>query len=143
MVKWYDRSLQNFWWGFDSLIPCFKAQFLLSFFVIPPRQSTSMQKDNCISILFSIFYIIQLLSPLHFRIIVFVVSSNLSSYLKLLIFPLYSFFKFNSMILILDKKITSKCWLFKQGMRESNPHQKFWRLLSYHLTNPLYLIHIP
>ena len=23
-------------------------------------------------------------------------------------------------------------------MRESNPHQKFWRLLSYHLTNPLY-----
>ena len=22
-------------------------------------------------------------------------------------------------------------------MRESNPHQKFWRLLSYHLTNPL------
>ena len=26
----------------------------------------------------------------------------------------------------------------EQGMRESNPHQKFWRLLSYHLTNPLY-----
>ena len=25
-------------------------------------------------------------------------------------------------------------------MRESNPHQKFWRLLSYHLTNPLYII---
>ncbi len=25
-------------------------------------------------------------------------------------------------------------------MRESNPHQKFWRLLSYHLTNPLYTI---
>ena len=23
LVKWYDRSLQNFWWGFDSLIPCF------------------------------------------------------------------------------------------------------------------------
>ena len=22
LVKWYDRSLQNFWWGFDSLIPC-------------------------------------------------------------------------------------------------------------------------
>ena len=25
-------------------------------------------------------------------------------------------------------------------MRESNSHQKFWRLLSYHLTNPLYII---
>ena len=33
--------------------------------------------------------------------------------------------------------------LFKQGMRESNSHQKFWRLLSYHLTNPLYVINIP
>ena len=29
---------------------------------------------------------------------------------------------------------------FKQGMRESNSHQKFWRLLSYHLTNPLYIM---
>ena len=27
-------------------------------------------------------------------------------------------------------------------MRESNSHQKFWRLLSYHLTNPLYTIDI-
>ena len=26
-------------------------------------------------------------------------------------------------------------WL---GMRESNSHQRFWRPLSYHLTNPLY-----
>ena len=26
-----------------------------------------------------------------------------------------------------------------QGMRESNSHQRFWRPLSYHLTNPLYL----
>ena len=25
----------------------------------------------------------------------------------------------------------------KQGMRESNSHQRFWRPLSYHLTNPL------
>ena len=24
-----------------------------------------------------------------------------------------------------------------QGMRESNSHQRFWRPLSYHLTNPL------
>lgn len=24
LVKWYDRSLQNFWWEFDSLIPCFE-----------------------------------------------------------------------------------------------------------------------
>ena len=24
LVKWYDRSLQNFWWEFDSLIPCYK-----------------------------------------------------------------------------------------------------------------------
>ena len=22
LVKWYDRGLQNLWWGFDSLIPC-------------------------------------------------------------------------------------------------------------------------
>ena len=29
-------------------------------------------------------------------------------------------------------------FLQRQGMRESNSHQKFWRLLSYHLTNPLY-----
>ena len=27
---------------------------------------------------------------------------------------------------------------FKQGMRESNSHQRFWRPLSYHLTNPLF-----
>ena len=27
---------------------------------------------------------------------------------------------------------------FEQGMRESNSHQRFWRPLSYHLTNPLY-----
>ena len=26
---------------------------------------------------------------------------------------------------------------FQQGMRESNSHQRFWRPLSYHLTNPL------
>lgn len=26
----------------------------------------------------------------------------------------------------------------EQGMRESNSHQRFWRPLSYHLTNPLY-----
>ena len=23
MVKWYDRGLQNLWWEFDSLIPCY------------------------------------------------------------------------------------------------------------------------
>src|SRR5699024_843813 len=28
--------------------------------------------------------------------------------------------------------------LLEQGMRESNSHQRFWRPLSYHLTNPLY-----
>ena len=33
-----------------------------------------------------------------------------------------------------------KSRLHQQGMRESNSHQKFWRLLSYHLTNPLYII---
>ena len=27
--------------------------------------------------------------------------------------------------------------LYQQGMRESNSHQRFWRPLSYHLTNPL------
>ena len=26
LVKWYDRSLQNFWWEFDSLIPCRGSQ---------------------------------------------------------------------------------------------------------------------
>ena len=43
-------------------------------------------------------------------------------------------------IMFLHKKIatTVKLLLFiRQGMRESNPQQKFWRLLSYHLTNPL------
>ena len=30
--------------------------------------------------------------------------------------------------------------LFQQGMRESNSHQRFWRPLSYHLTNPLCLL---
>ena len=28
---------------------------------------------------------------------------------------------------------------FYLGMRESNPRQRFWRPLSYHLTNPLYI----
>ena len=23
LVKWYDRGLQNLWWEFDSLIPCY------------------------------------------------------------------------------------------------------------------------
>ena len=27
----------------------------------------------------------------------------------------------------------------EQGMRESNSRQRFWRPLSYHLTNPLYI----
>ena len=30
--------------------------------------------------------------------------------------------------------------LKKQGMRESNSHQRFWRPLSYHLTNPLHYL---
>ena len=24
LVKWYDRGLQNLWWEFDSLVPCFR-----------------------------------------------------------------------------------------------------------------------
>ena len=36
------------------------------------------------------------------------------------------------------KKSTVFTVLFAQGMRESNSHQRFWRPLSYHLTNPLY-----
>ena len=44
-----------------------------------------------------------------------------------------------------DKRKTARNALFlrlselflKQGMRESNSHQRFWRPLSYHLTNPL------
>ena len=45
----------------------------------------------------------------------------------------------------LDKTKEPECLDFKgfqapkeQGMRESNSHQRFWRPLSYHLTNPLY-----
>ena len=38
------------------------------------------------------------------------------------------------------KKNTVNSVFLEQGMRESNSHQKFWRLLSYHLTNPLYII---
>ena len=34
-------------------------------------------------------------------------------------------------------KFTS--FTLEQGMRESNSHQRFWRPLSYHLTNPLYI----
>ena len=44
----------------------------------------------------------------------------------------------------LDKTKEPECLDFKgfqapkeQGMRESNSHQRFWRPLSYHLTNPL------
>ena len=37
------------------------------------------------------------------------------------------------------KALYSQC-LKLQGMRESNSHQRFWRPLSYHLTNPLYSI---
>ena len=43
-----------------------------------------------------------------------------------------------SILFIIKKTIVFSNYRFKQGMRESNPHQKFWRLLSYHLTNPLY-----
>ena len=39
------------------------------------------------------------------------------------------------------KKKESSLYCFpnfkRQGMRESNSHQRFWRPLSYHLTNPL------
>ena len=30
----------------------------------------------------------------------------------------------------------------EQGMRESNSHQRFWRPLSYHLTNPLHFLSV-
>ena len=40
------------------------------------------------------------------------------------------------------KKPRKATRFFVKGMRESNSHQKFWRLLSYHLTNPLYTIDI-
>ena len=33
LVKWYDRSLQNFWWEFDSLIPCYKPLYFSGFFM--------------------------------------------------------------------------------------------------------------
>ena len=45
LVKWYDRSLQNFWWEFDSLIPCLigvrNLEFtrLLAFFVCEKTKS--------------------------------------------------------------------------------------------------------
>ena len=42
--------------------------------------------------------------------------------------------------MIRKKWSLEKSRLHQQGMRESNSHQKFWRLLSYHLTNPLYII---
>ena len=35
LVKWYDRSLQNFWWEFDSLIPCYKKTACLRGFFVP------------------------------------------------------------------------------------------------------------
>ena len=38
------------------------------------------------------------------------------------------------------KKSTVNTMLSKQGMRESNSRQKFWRLLWYHFTNPLYYL---
>ena len=47
-------------------------------------------------------------------------------------FPLSAFF--------IVKKSADYSTLSKQGMRESNSHQRFWRPLSYHLTNPLYSI---
>ena len=37
------------------------------------------------------------------------------------------------------KRNTENSVFYKQGMRESNSHQRFWRPLSYHLTNPLYI----
>ena len=38
------------------------------------------------------------------------------------------------------KLFMRKLCFHEQGMRESNSHQRFWRPLSYHLTNPLYCI---
>ena len=48
LVKWYDRGIQNLWWEFDSLIPCYdrkleslvKSRFF-SFFVLLIRNWTA------------------------------------------------------------------------------------------------------
>ena len=37
-----------------------------------------------------------------------------------------------------NKKSTVNTVLLKQGMRDSNPHRRFWRPVLYHWTNPLY-----
>ena len=49
LVKWYDRGLQNLWWEFDSLIPCYdrkleslvKSRFF-SFFVLSENINTKL-----------------------------------------------------------------------------------------------------
>ena len=38
------------------------------------------------------------------------------------------------------KRTTITVVLTIQGMRDSNPHRRFWRPVLYHWTNPLYLI---
>ncbi len=52
LVKWYDRGLQNLWWEFDSLIPCFfmgskkglKCLYLLAFQPFNCMQSIGWEK---------------------------------------------------------------------------------------------------
>ena len=53
LVKWYDRGLQNLWWEFDSLIPCYdrkleslvKSRFF-SFFVLSENINTKLDGRN-------------------------------------------------------------------------------------------------
>ena len=40
------------------------------------------------------------------------------------------------------QKNTVNSVFLEQGMRESNSHQRFWRPLSYHLTNPLCFVSV-
>ena len=58
----------------------------------------------------------------------------------LLIIILFRLISFIIKVFKCKKRIQAEIQLksFKQqGMRESNSHQRFWRPLSYHLTNPL------
>ena len=65
-----------------------------------------------------------------------------------IIFTIESIVPFIFLLFSENKKRTKTLFIIsvsalkkKQGMRESNSHQRFWRPLSYHLTNPLHYKH--
>ena len=92
-------------------------------YILPRNQTSYNQKGHSFqNILNSILFSFQF---------------NTYAYVSPYVSPLHIFQKRKQLESLIFQGFLAVC---KQGMRESNPRQKFWRLLSYHLTNPLYSV---